>query len=112
MPKQYITFRTEYGYRHSDVPYWAVRGGSTPPGGTTQTAIGGPADFTCTNGASSTDSGIGYTAFPGMTYSQQYAANIAAGKRACAANPSYPLLWRPDMRRDEQKIIFAILVKW
>jgi len=35
MPTQYITFRSEYGYRHSDVPYWAGRGGSTPPGGTT-----------------------------------------------------------------------------
>jgi hypothetical protein len=112
MPQQYVTFRTEYGYRHSDVPYWAGRGGSTPPGGNTQTAIGSPADFTCTNGSSSTDSGIGYTAFPGTTYSQQYAANIAAAKKVCATNPSYPQLWQPDLRRDEQKIIFAILVKW
>jgi hypothetical protein len=112
MPKQYITFRTEYGYRHSDVPYWAGRGGSTPPGGVTSASIGSPADFTCTNGASSADSGIGYTALPGMTYAQQYAANIAAAKKVCAANPSYPQLWQPDMRRDEQKLIFAILVKW
>ena len=112
MPSQYITFRTEYGYRHSDVPYWAGRGGSTPPGGNTLTAIGSPADFTCTNGSSSTDSGIGYTTMPGLTYAKEYAANIATAKATCAANPAYPNLWQPDMRRDEQKIIFAILVKF
>ena len=25
MPKQYITFRAEYGYRHANVPYWTGR---------------------------------------------------------------------------------------
>ncbi len=112
MPTQYITFRSEYGYRHSDVPYWAGRGGSTPPGGNTLTSIGSPADFTCTNGSTSADSGLGYTTMPGLKYSQEYAANIAAAKAVCAANPSYPNLWRADMRRDQQLITFAILVKF
>ncbi len=112
MPNQYITFRTEYGYRHSDVPYWAGRGGSTPPGGNTLAAIGSPADFTCTNGTTSADSGIGYTTMPWLSYRQEYAANIAGAKAICAANPAYPDLWQPDMRRDEQKVIFAILVKF
>jgi hypothetical protein len=112
MPSQYVTFRTEYGYRHSDVPYWAGRGGSTPPGGNTLTTIGSPADFTCTNGTTSTDSGVGYTAMPWMKYNQEYAANVAAAKSVCAAVPGYPALWQPDMRRDEQKLIFAILVKF
>ena len=35
MPKQYITFRWEYGSRHANVPYWTGRGGITPPGGNT-----------------------------------------------------------------------------
>ena len=112
MPRQYITFRTEYGYRHSDVPYWAGRGGSTPPGGSQDTAIGSPSDFTCTNGSTSADSGIGYTSMPGLSYSKEYAANIANAKTVCAANPNYPDLWQPDMRRDEQKITFSILVKF
>jgi hypothetical protein len=43
MPKQYITFRWEYGYRHSDQPYWTGRGGITPPGGNN----GFPAEFVC-----------------------------------------------------------------
>ena len=33
MPKQYITFRGEFGYRHANVPYFTGRGGITPPGG-------------------------------------------------------------------------------
>lgn len=33
MPKQYITFRWEYGYRHANMPYFTGRGGITPPGG-------------------------------------------------------------------------------
>ena len=35
MPKDYITWFGEVGYRHSDVPYLSGRGGITPPGGTT-----------------------------------------------------------------------------
>jgi hypothetical protein len=83
-----------------------------PPGGATNASIGSPGDFTCTNGASSTDSGIGYTTMPGLGYTKEYAANIAAAKAVCATMPAYPTLWQPDLRRDEQKIIFAILVKW
>jgi hypothetical protein len=112
MPKQYITFRTEYGYRHSDVPYWAGRGGSTPPGGATNLSIGSPGDFTCTNGTTSIDSGIGYTQNQLLNYKQDYAANIAAATAVCAANPAYPTLWRPDLRRDQQIVTFAILVKF
>jgi hypothetical protein len=49
---------------------------------------------------------------PWMKYNQEYAANVAAAKSVCAAVPGYPALWQPDMRRDEQKLIFAILVKF
>jgi hypothetical protein len=43
MPKQYITFRWEYGYRHADQPYFTGRGGITPPGGNN----GFPSQFVC-----------------------------------------------------------------
>jgi hypothetical protein len=49
---------------------------------------------------------------PGLTYAQEYAANIKTAQTVCAAISNYPTLWQPDMRRDEQKIIFAILIKW
>jgi hypothetical protein len=111
MPRQFITYRVEYGYRHSDVPYWVGRGGSTPPGGATNASVGNPADFTCSNRSSSVDSGIGFTPIPGETYTQQYAANIKAANSVCETNFGM-FVWQRDMRRDEQKITFAILVKW
>ena len=49
MPSQWVTFRGEMGYRHSDVPYWSGRHGITPPGGNT----GSPNLYVCTNGTSS-----------------------------------------------------------
>ena len=49
MPKQYITWWAEAGYRHSDVPYWSGRGGITPPGGNN----GFPGQFVCMDGSPS-----------------------------------------------------------
>ena len=49
MPKQYITFLWEYGYRHASVPYFTGRGGITPPGGNN----GVPTQFVCMDNAPS-----------------------------------------------------------
>jgi hypothetical protein len=49
MPKTWLTWWAEIGYRHSDQPYWTGRNGITPPGGNT----GSPANYVCTNGTSS-----------------------------------------------------------
>ena len=46
MPKQYITWWMEAGYRHADIPYFAGRGGITPPGGNN----GDPQYYTCKSG--------------------------------------------------------------
>ena len=46
MPKQYITFRWEYGYRHANQPYFTGAGGITPPNGNN----GSPAQFVCNDG--------------------------------------------------------------
>jgi hypothetical protein len=46
MPKQYITFRWEYGYRHASVPYFTGHGGITPPLGNN----GVPGQFACNDG--------------------------------------------------------------
>jgi hypothetical protein len=43
MPRQYVTFLWEFGYRHANVPYFTGRGGITPPGGNN----GFPAEFVC-----------------------------------------------------------------
>lgn len=88
MPKQYITFRWEYDYRHASVPYWTGRGGITPPGGNN----GFPKDFACISGASS-----------GQT-------TLAAAEVACGGGISS--VWFPDLRRDQSFIDMDILVKF
>jgi hypothetical protein len=88
MPKQYITFRWEYDYRHANVPYWSGAGGITPPGGNN----GSPQFYTCSNGSSS-----------GQT-------SLSLAEFACGGGPSS--VWFPDLRKNESFIDMAILVKF
>ena len=88
MPKQYVTFRWEYDYRHANVPYWTGRGGITPPGGNN----GAPQFFACSSGASS-----------GQT-------SLVAAEQACGGGTSS--VWFPDLRKNESFIDLAILVKF
>jgi hypothetical protein len=88
MPKQYITFRWEYDYRHANVPYWSGRGGITPPGGNN----GFPENYACSTGANS-----------GQT-------SLSAAETACGGGLSS--VWFPDLRRDESFIDMSILVKF
>ncbi len=90
MPKQYITFRWEYDYRHANVPYWTGRGGITPPGGNTGT----PTDYICNNGVSSGQESLG----PATTF--------------CTSPSQSSSVWFPDLRRDESFIDMSILVKF
>jgi len=94
MPKQWLTFRWEYDYRHASVPYWSGRGGVTPPGsgGVPYTNNGYPQYFACNNGNSS------------MQLTEPAAAT------ACGAQGS--TVWFPDLRRDEQFIDIDIMVKF
>ena len=90
MPKQYITMRTEWGYRHSDNPYFAGHGGLTPPGGNN----GAPGNFACSTGANS-------------------GSNVlTTAEAACGTPGSTSGVWFPDLRKDEQKVIFALMVKF
>jgi Putative beta-barrel porin-2, OmpL-like. bbp2 len=90
MPKQYITFRWEYDYRHANVPYWSGRGGITPPGGN----VGSATDYVCNNGVSSGETALG----PATTF--------------CSSAPQNSSVWFPDLRRDENFIDMSILVKF
>ncbi len=88
MPKQYITFRWEYDYRHASVPYWSGRGGITPPGGNN----GSPQYYVCSSGATS-----------GQT-------SLSAAEASCGGGLSS--VWFPDLRKDESFIDMAIMVKF
>jgi hypothetical protein len=88
MPKQYITWWMEAGYRHSDVPYWTGRGGITPPGGNNNN----PADYACSTGA---DSGSGVLA--------QAELNCGGGIRS---------VWFPDLREGQATVSAGVMVKF
>jgi hypothetical protein len=88
MPKQYITFLWEFGYRHANQPYFTGQGGITPPGGNN----GSPQYYACSSGASSGQSVLG------------------AAETACGGGPSS--VWFPDLRKDEPSLRMAIMVKF
>jgi hypothetical protein len=87
MPKQYLTWWAELGYRHSNVPYFSGRGGITPPGGNN----GLPQYFTCMNG---TSAGTG---------------NLAAAQAACGGAND---VWYPDLRESTSSLGFGVMVKF
>ena len=88
MPKEWITFRWEYDYRHASVPYWTGHGGVTPPaflGSSTGANNGFPEEYACKDGTpSQTINGCGND---GGT-------------------------WFPDLRRDEQLVDVDLMVKF
>ncbi|HEV7513713.1 MAG TPA: outer membrane beta-barrel protein [Candidatus Acidoferrum sp.] len=92
MPKQYITFLWEYGYRHANVPYFTGRGGITPGDNTSPSTIPNPAAGSIVPGTTFVSGPI-LSATPGFT---------------CVAGPGFC----PDLRRDEGSIRMAIMVKF
>ena len=94
MPKQWITFRWEYDYRHASVPYWTGRGGITPPGsgGVPYTNNGSPQFFACNDGNSSMQ------------------GTLSLAQTACGAQGSS--VWFPDLRKDESLFDIDIMVKF
>jgi hypothetical protein len=93
MPKQYITFRAEYGYRHANVPYWTGRGGITPGDNLSPSTIPNP----------SAGSVVGDTTFvPGPMLSATPGYTCVAGSTGFC----------PDLRKDEPSMRYAIMVKF
>ena len=92
MPKQYITWWAEAGYRHSDVPYFAGRGGVTPPGFPIGGSNGAPNQYVCMTGAASG------------------ATDLATAEVNCGGGRSS--VWFPDLRRSEAKLSVGVMVKF
>jgi hypothetical protein len=93
MPRQYITFLTEFGYRHANVPYWTGRGGITPGDNLFPSTIPNPGG----------GSVIGTTTFvPGPFLSATPGFTCVPGSAGFC----------PDLRRDEPSIRSAIMVKF
>ena len=92
MPKEYITFRTEYGYRHANVPYWSGRGGITP-------GVNGFPSVVPNPNAGSVVPGTSFA--PGPLLSPTPGFTCVAGTGFC-----------PDLRNDEASMRFAVMVKF
>ena len=88
MPKQYITWWTEAGFRHSDIPYWSGRGGITPPGGNN----GSPANYVCSSGATAGTN------------------DLPTAEAACGGGHSS--VWFPDLRHNQFTIGAGVMVKF
>jgi hypothetical protein len=95
MPRQYITFRWEYDYRHASVPYWTGRGGLTPPGGNN----GYPTAYACQSGAA---------AYNSMNNTDM---TLPQAQVFCNSNGNGGV-WFPDLRKDESFMDIDILVKF
>jgi putative OmpL-like beta-barrel porin-2 len=96
MPSQYITFRSEFGYRHANVPYFSGHGGITPPGGNT-------GSFSVFGGNGGPGQVVPGTSFvPGPFLSATPGSTCVAGATG----------WCPDLRKDEASVRFAIMVKF
>ncbi|HEY4771713.1 MAG TPA: TonB-dependent receptor [Steroidobacteraceae bacterium] len=87
MPKEWITWWTELGFRHSDIPYFSGAGGVTPPFGNNGT----PQDFACMSGASS-------------------GTNVLTQAYSTCGGPGS--VWFPDLRTRESMWSFGVLVKF
>jgi hypothetical protein len=94
MPKPFITWWLEAGYRHSNVPYWSGRGGITPPAGNTLN----PGDWVCASGA---DAGVSTAPSQG---------GLAMAEAACGGGKSS--VWFPDLREGQFTVSGGILVKF
>jgi len=93
MPRQYITFRAEYGYRHANVPYWTGRGGITPGVNGAPSTIPNPNAGTVVPGT---------TFVPGPFLSATPYFTCVAGATG----------WCPDLRKNEPSLRYAIMVKF
>ena len=87
MPRQYVTWWLETGYRHSNVPYWTGRVGITPPGGNN----GAPGQFACSGGAPSGTN------------------DLATAYTNCGGPGS---VWFPDLRKGQATVSAGVMVKF
>jgi hypothetical protein len=88
MPKDWITWWSELGYRHSSIPYFSGVGGVTPAFGNN----GSPASYTCNSGATA-----------GTNVLSQANAVCGGGNGG---------VWYPDLRHEEMKISAGLMVKF
>jgi len=128
MPSQWLTFRLEGGYRHSDIPYYSGRGGITPPNGNNAFLnTGSPSDYVCTNGTfsevllpspnigGSSPSGLGFGVDNGGGSNTNGPVDHACdiqNRPTGSSTPSGWYAWAPDLRKGQANVTFAIMTRF
>lgn len=113
MPVEWLTWRWEYGYRHSNVPYWAGHEGMTPPpyrGAPYGTNNGSPTDFACNDG--SAVPGGGQVTYNGLTPIAPAFVTAYCGTPNTPAFAQHGGVWFPALQRDQQYVDIDLEVKF
>jgi len=126
MPREWFTWRFEWGIRGTNIPYWNGHGGMTPPafaGAPWGVNNGQPTQFACMDGSTvpvtapgspsnSPDSegsvpfGTTGTGAPG------WVSSFCNGTGANFSTGSHGGVWYPDLRTDEHYADIDLLVKF
>jgi len=116
MPVEWWTLRFEYGYRHSDVPYWAGHGGVTPPaylGAATGVNNGSPSDFVCMDGSSVPGGGfVTYNKSAPLTPIAPSFVTAYCGTATGSGFNGHGGVWFPSLQRDQQYYDIDLMVKF
>lgn len=119
MPKEWLTWRWEYGIRGSNIPYWNGRNGMTPPafaGAPWGVNNGAPTQFACNDGTAVPAPGPSpYTSIGQVPYGTTGtgAPSYVGAFCGTASNPnSHGGVWYPDLEKDEHYIDIDLMVKF
>jgi Putative beta-barrel porin-2, OmpL-like. bbp2 len=120
MPRQWFTWRWEYGIRGTNIPYWSGHGGMTPPafaGAPWGVNNGQPTQFACMDGTPAglpSPNSSPYTSVGQVPYGTTGTGAPGYVTSFCGSNSSGPHggVWYPDLRRDEQYVDIDLLVKF
>ena len=129
MPKEWLTWRWEWGLRGSNIPYWNGRNGMTPPaflGATSGVNNGSPTQFACMDGAAVPNpNGVPYSegtvaygtaglaglTSPNATANAGYVTGYCNGTGG-GATTNHGGVWFPDLQRDEHYVDIDLMVKF
>jgi hypothetical protein len=120
MPRQWFTWRFEWGIRGTNIPYWNGHGGMTPPafaGAPWGVNNGQPTQFACMDGTPAglpSSSSSPYTSVGQVPYGTTGTGAPAYVGAFCGTNASGPHggVWYPDLRTGEHYADIDLLVKF
>jgi len=116
MPRQWFTWRFEWGIRGTNIPYWNGRGGMTPPafaGAPWGVNNGAPTQFACMDGSAVPNPNGPYSSGT-VPYGTTGTGAPSFAYDYCGTGPSaaHGGVWYPDLRTGEHYADIDLLVKF